>query len=225
MSSHLAKTLSAGQRDSELLLAPVQETTSTQHDRTGGGDLKGKCLHDTQTTGLHKQRGLLFSFHSDKMLRALSHMFSSECPPSSTRHTGPLPPRVHSQCNYRQTNNRQTSQWKQFPLFVYNRCNGIQKEHSLSSRSLPDPGPSAEVRDVVKVPEAFLVFAAENARLPRRCECGHFSGELLVKVTDVFLAADRRHEGRGHFPLQQRLPVHVLTWCIDTRLVKGRHNI
>lgn len=81
----------------------------------------------------------------------------------------------------------------------------------------PHFGASAEVRDVVKVPEAFLVPAAEDARLPRRSERGHFSGELLVKVTDVFLAADGRDEGRGHFPLQQRLPVHVLAWRGETQ--------
>lgn len=78
-------------------------------------------------------------------------------------------------------------------------------------------GASAEVRDVVKVPEAFLVLAGEHAGLPRGGERGHFSGELLVKVADVFLAADGRDEGRRHFSLQQRLPVHVLGRCGDNK--------
>ena len=71
-------------------------------------------------------------------------------------------------------------------------------------------GPLAEVWDVVKVPEAVLVFAGEHAGLPGGREGGEFGGELLIEVTDVCFAADGGHEGRGHLSLQQRLPVHIL---------------
>lgn len=71
-------------------------------------------------------------------------------------------------------------------------------------------GPLAEVRDVVKVPETVLVFAGERTGLTWRRERRRFCGELLVKVTDVFFAADGRDEGRGQLLLQQRLPVHAL---------------
>lgn len=70
--------------------------------------------------------------------------------------------------------------------------------------------PLAEVRDVVKVTEALLVFAGEHARLTRRRQRRGFGGELLVKVADVFLADNGGDEGRGHLLLKQRLPVHVL---------------
>lgn len=77
-------------------------------------------------------------------------------------------------------------------------------------RPPPPRSTLAEVRDVVKVPEAVLVFAGEHARFTWRRERRSFSGELLVEVADVFLAANGGDEGRGHLPLQQRLPVHVL---------------
>lgn len=97
-------------------------------------------------------------------------------------------------------------------------CTNVTMESRRNIHDIEEPlGPSAEVRDVVKVPEAFLVFAGEHAGLPRRSERGHFSGELLVKVTDVLLAADGRDEGRGGFSLQQRLPVHMLRRCRDTQ--------
>lgn len=77
-------------------------------------------------------------------------------------------------------------------------------------RDLLASGPLAEVRDVVKVPETVLVFAGERTGLTWRRERRRFRGELLVKVTDVFFAADGRDEGRGQLLLQQRLPVHAL---------------
>lgn len=74
----------------------------------------------------------------------------------------------------------------------------------------PPPAPLAEVRDVVKVPEALLVFTGEHARLSWRRERRSLGGELLVEVADVFLTDDGGDEGRGDLPLQQRLPVHIL---------------
>lgn len=79
------------------------------------------------------------------------------------------------------------------------------------------PSPLAEVRDVVEVPEAVLVFPRQNTNLARRRECGRFGGELLIKVTDVFFAADGRDEGRGHLSLQQRLPVYILEGDRESR--------
>lgn len=84
-------------------------------------------------------------------------------------------------------------------------------ESKSNIHNIKEPlGPLAEVRDIVKVPEALLFFAGEHTRLSWRCERRHFSGELLVKVADIFLATDGRDEGWGHFPLQQRFPVHIL---------------
>lgn len=84
-------------------------------------------------------------------------------------------------------------------------------ESKSNIQNIKEPlGPLAEVRDIVKVPEALLFFPGEHARLPWRCERRHFSGKLLVKVADIFLATDGRDEGWGHFPLQQCFPVHIL---------------
>lgn len=71
-------------------------------------------------------------------------------------------------------------------------------------------GPLAEVRDVVEVPEAVLVFAGEHARLTWRRQRRRLGGELLVEVAHVFFAANRGDEGGGHLPLEQCVPVHVL---------------
>lgn len=75
----------------------------------------------------------------------------------------------------------------------------------------PGPASLAEIRDVIKVPEALLVSAGERARLPRGRQRRGLHGELFVEVADVFLAADRRDKGRRDLLLQQSLPVHVLT--------------
>ena len=71
-------------------------------------------------------------------------------------------------------------------------------------------GPLAEVGDVVKVPEALLVFAGEHTRFAWWRECRRFGGELLVEVADVFLPDNGGDEGGGSLPLQQHLPVHIL---------------
>ncbi len=108
---------------------------------------------------------------------------------------------IHSQRNQWQTVSGQSVETVGSLLHI---------RHKAGLRSVRPPSPLAEIRDVVKVPEAVLVFAGEHTRLPWRGESWRFSGELLVEVTDVFLAANGGDEGRGHLPLQQRLPVHVL---------------
>lgn len=86
----------------------------------------------------------------------------------------------------------------------------LKKKIQHSSHVLRALGSLAEVRDVIKVPEAVLVLPGEHAGLTWRRERRRLGGELFVEVADVFFVANGGNEGRRYFPLQQCLPVHVL---------------
>lgn len=146
MSSHLTRPCQRGQRDSKLLLAPVQDTTST-HNTTEGGDLKANVFMIHKPLVFAETNGG-FRFPST-LIKCFDPLPTCSAPNAVSPwpdglHAGPLPLRIHSQCNYWQTKQSTDSQWKRCPSPCVQPSQWNPDGTFVTSRSPSDPQQRSE---------------------------------------------------------------------------------